>query len=146
MQNWRERIGYSSRANFYKTVTQFQFQPYLENINVFKYMQAFIKLRMSSHRLAVESDRWVSPARIPMHERKCTNCEVIEGEYHFVIECCRYTELREKYISRYYWRIPSMFKFVKLLNLTNMKLLRNLSIYIFHAFKCRTEQLYENRS
>ena len=39
-----------------------------------------------------------------------------------------------------------MFKFVELLNSTNMKLLRNLSIYIFHAFKCRTEQLYENRS
>ena len=39
-----------------------------------------------------------------------------------------------------------MFKFVELLNSTNMKVLRNLSIYIFHAFKCRTEQLYENRS
>ena len=146
MQNWRERIDDSSRANFYKTVTQFQFQPYLENINVFKYMQAFSKLRMSSHRLAVESGRWARPARIPIHERTCTNCEVLEDEYHFVIECNRYTELREKYIPRYYWRRPSMFKFVELLNSTNMKLLRNLSIYIFHAFKCCTEQLYENRS
>ena len=101
---------------------------------------------MSSHRLAVESGRWARPARISIHEQKCTNCKVLEDEYHFVIEYNRYTELREKYIPRYYWRRPSMFKFVELLNSTNMKLLRNLSIYIFHEFKCHTEQLYENRS
>ena len=39
-----------------------------------------------------------------------------------------------------------MFNFVELLNSTAMKLLRNLSKYIFSAIKCRTEQLYENRS
>ena len=35
MQNWRERIDDSSRANFYKTLTQFQFQPYLEKYQRF---------------------------------------------------------------------------------------------------------------
>ena len=146
MQNWHERIDGSSRANFYKTVTHFQLQPYLENINVFKYMQAFSKLRMSSHRLAIESGRWVRPTRIPVDDRKCTLCEVLEDEYHFVIECNRYVELRKKYIPKYYWQRPSMIKFVELLNTTNKKLLRNLSIYIFLAFKYHSEQMYVNRT
>ena len=59
MQNWHDRLNNSSRANFYKSAAQFQFQTYLEQINVFKYMQALSKLRMSSHRLAIESGRWL---------------------------------------------------------------------------------------
>ena len=108
-------------------------------------MQAFSKLRMSSHRLAFESGRWVRPTRIPIDERKCSLCQVLEDEYHFVLECNVYAELRYKYIPKHYWKRQSMYKFVKLLNTTYMKILRNLSIYMFHAFQCRTEQLYVNR-
>ena len=39
MQNWRETLEESSRANFFKNVTQFKLQPYLENINVYKYIK-----------------------------------------------------------------------------------------------------------
>ena len=38
-----------------------------------------------------------------------------------------------------------MFKLIELMNTSNMKILRNLSIFIYHAFKCRAEQLYGNR-
>ena len=37
-----------------------------------------------------------------------------------------------------------MFKFVELVNTTNIKLKQNLSVYIYHAFKCRTDLLYGN--
>ena len=46
---------------FYKTMTQFQFQTNLDQVNVFKYMQAFSKFRVSSHRLAIESGSWARP-------------------------------------------------------------------------------------
>lgn len=144
MQNWQDRINNSSRANFYKTVMQFQFQPYLEKINVYKYIQTLSKLRVSSHRLAIESGRWVRPTRIPVDERKCVNCNILEDEFHFVIECNMYTDLRIKYIPKYYWERPSMYKFVELVNTTNIKLLRNLSVYVCQAFKCRTDLLYGN--
>ena len=145
VQNWHERLEGSSRANFYKSISHFQFQPYLENINVCKYMKSVSKLRMSSHRLAIESGRWARPVRIPIEERKCVYCDLLEDEFHFVLECKCYTELRNKYIPRYFFRRPSMFKFVELLNTTNTKTLRNLSTYIFLAFEYRTEQLYANR-
>ena len=107
-------------------------------------MKSVCKLRMSSHRLAIESGRWARPVRIPIEERKCVCCDLLE-EFHFVLECKCYTELRNKYIPRYFFRRPSMFKFVELLNTTNTKILRNLSTYIFLAFEYRTEQLYANR-
>ena len=144
MQNWHDRINNSSRANFYKTIMQFRFQPHLENINVYKYIQALSKLRVSSHRLAIESGTWARPTRIPIGERKCVNCNILEDEFHFVIECIMYTDLRIKYIPKYYWERPSMNKFVALVNTTSIKLLRNFSVYVCQAFKCRTDLLYGN--
>ena len=61
----------SSRAMFYRSFATFQFQPYLDKVNVSKYLQAYRKLRMSLHRLEDESGRWVRQNRVPIHERKC---------------------------------------------------------------------------
>ena len=101
MQNLSERLEGSSRE-----ISQFQFQPYLENINVYIYMNAVCKLHMSSHRLATESGRWARSARIPIEERKCVYCDLLEDKFHFVLECKCYTELRNKYIPRYFFRRP----------------------------------------
>ena len=132
MQNWHDKRNNSSTANFYKTVMQIQFQPYLEKIYVCKYIQALSKLRMSSHRLAIESGRWARPTRIAIDERKRVNCNILEDEFHFVIESDMYTVFRIRYIPKYCWKRPSMYKFVELLNTTNtIKLLRNFSIYIY---------------
>ena len=74
IQNWHERLSNLTRANFYKTFASFQFQPYLSKLNVFKYIQATSRLRVSSQRLAIESGRWARPNRIPVDERKCNEC------------------------------------------------------------------------
>ena len=92
IQNWHSRIENSSRALCYRSFATFQSQPYLDNVNVSKYLTAFSKLRLSSHRLEVEAGRWVRPIRIPFEERKCIFCNVIEDEFHFVLECSNYTE------------------------------------------------------
>ena len=144
IQNWQSRLAESSRAIFYRSFATFQFQPYLDRINVSKYLQAYSKLRMSSHRLEVESGRWVRPNRVPIHERKCSFCNILEDEYHFVLQCSAYSELRKKYISKYFWNRPNMFKFVELINSSNNSCIRKLCIFIYHAFKLRTELLYSN--
>lgn len=145
IQNWHSRIEESSRAVFYRSFGTFDFQSYLDKINVNKYIHAFCKLRMSSHRLAIESGRWVRPNRIPIDDRKCSLCQVLEDEYHFVIECPLYEELRRKYISKYFWKRPSMYKFVELINSQNASCLRKLCIFIYQAFKLRTDILYRNQ-
>ena len=59
---------------------------------------------------------------------------MLEDEYHFVIECKLYSDLRIKYIPKYNWKRPSMNKFVELLNSNNVNHLRKLGIFTYHAF------------
>ena len=96
-----------------------------------KISHALSKLRVSSHRLQIEAGRWVRPRRIPVNERKCTICQVVEDEFHFIIEC-----------PNYYYRRPSMLKLVELINTHNSRLLKKLGSFIYHAFKNRNEHLY----
>ncbi|MCG8048238.1 MAG: reverse transcriptase family protein [Candidatus Thiodiazotropha endolucinida] len=142
IQSWHSRINDSSRALFYRSIATFQFQPYLEKINISKFSTALSRLRVSSHRLSVESGRWVRPNSIPLSERKCILCNTLEDEYHFVLECPAYDDLRKVYIPKYYRNNPSMFKFIDLINSTSEGRIRKLSVYIFYAFKLRAEMLY----
>ena len=144
LQGWQERLNNSALANFYSAISKFQSQPYLDNFNIFKFSQAQNKLRMSSHRLEIEASRWARTIRIPIYERKCSTCGKLEDEYHFVIECVLYLDLKKRYISPYFWKRPSMYKFVDLINSTNVNCMRKLSAYIYHAFKYRTDVLYRN--
>ena len=97
---------------------------------------------MSSHRLQIEADRWARSNSIPLNERNCSFCQVIEDEFHFVLECQLYSDLRKEYISNYYWRRPSMVKFLELLNFDNQTRIRKLGAFIHQAFKLRTDLLY----
>lgn len=142
IQNWTNRLENSSRALFYRSIASFQFQPYLDHINIQKVSQSLSKLRMSSHRLEIEAGRWARPTSLPIDQRKCFMCQVVEDEYHFVIECHLYSDLRQKYISKYYWQRPSMFKFIELIKSSNRGCLRKLGTFIKQAFKVRTDFLY----
>jgi len=119
VQNWNERLHTSTRANFYKHISVFQFQPYLNICNVNKFRVNLSKLRMSSHRLNIETGRWARPTPIPLDQRKCTVCNKLEDEFHFILECTIYTELRSKYIPLYYRQRPNMYKFIELITSNN---------------------------
>jgi hypothetical protein len=143
IQNWNARLNQSSRALFYNTIASFRFQPYLECFNIHKFCQSFTRLRVSSHRLHIEAGRWTKPTRTPISDRKCITCNKVEDEYHFIIECVMYIDIRKKYIARKYWIRPSMYKFVDLMNSENKNILKNLGIYINKAFIIRNTLLYD---
>ena len=62
---------------------------------------------MSSHRLFIETGRWRKPVSVPVHDINCIACNTLEDEYHFVLECTHYSDLRKQLIPRYYKR-PNM--------------------------------------
>jgi hypothetical protein len=142
IQNWHSRLNDSSRALFYRNIASFQSQPYLECFSMNKFCQALSRLRVSSHRLQIESGRWARPVRIEINERKCNLCGLLEDEFHFVIECYLYNDLRKKYIPRYYWNRPNMFKFLELIKSDNKTVIRNLGIYVYNAFAIRNNVMY----
>ena len=137
-QDWNASLQESSRALFYRTISSFNFQNYLNVLNVEKYRKAMSRLRMSSHRLEIETGRWRKPISTPIEQRKCKFCNVLEDEFHFIIECTLYADLRRQYINRNYWVHPNYIKFVELINTANVVDIKKLASYIYYAFEKRT--------
>jgi hypothetical protein len=140
-QTWTEQLQASSRALFYREIALFEYSPYLDIVTVTKFRKSFTRLRLSSHRLQIETGRWNKPLSIPINERKCKFCNTLEDEYHFVIECPVYLDLRKQYIKSYYWTRPNFAKFKELINSNNTTMVRKLATFVFKAFEKRDQIL-----
>ena len=66
--------------------------------------------------------------------RLCSECHVLEDEYHVICVCSRYTDLRNKFIKQYYVEKPSMFKFIQLINSENVTEMQKLASFIKSLF------------
>ncbi len=77
--------------------------------------------------------------RIERHERVCQLCITndLEDEYHLVIKCPVYENIRRSYIKRYYLNNPSVYTFVLLLQSTKKKELVNLCKFLSESFAIR---------
>ena len=84
--------------------------------------------------LAIETGRWHKPQSIALKDRLCALCNVLDDEFHFVLECRHHTGLRRKYIPRYYWEHSSMHKFVKLMSTNEQHVINKLATYTRLAF------------
>ena len=58
-------------------------------------------------------------------------CQKIEDEFHFVLECVRYNELRRTLIPNFYFRRPNKFKLIDRFTTDIKKMQRNLSVFVF---------------
>lgn len=136
VQNFQSRLIESSRALFYRNIFGFDFQFYLKCVNIEKYRIALSKLRLSSHRLSIETGRW---NRTDIDNRICPSCNILEDEFHFLFECNMYTDIRQRYLPRYYCRHPSMYKTIALFMSKNVNVVKNLAVFVFRAFEIRKE-------
>ena len=76
----------------------------------------------------------------PLENRKCSVCLRLEDEYHFVLECQMYVELKKTYISPYFWKKTNMFK------LLNYLIQRTVIIYVNCVFIFFMHSNYEQTS
>ena len=100
------------------------------------------RLRLAAHRLSIETGRWAKPNPIPVNERRCIVCNVLEDEYHFFLECSLYNDLRNAFILQYYRRRPNMQKFIDLLTCENEDIIKNLCMFVYKASITRSNNLY----
>ena len=72
-------------------------------------------------------------------DRKCIRCNLndIEDEFHFILICPDYINLRNAYIPKHYYNRPSVLKFIELVQTKNTPMLIELSIYCIKAFVLR---------
>ena len=141
VQIWNTRLYESPRARFYRCIiSDHKFHFFVDNIPIAKHRNAFIRLIVSSHRLRVETGRWQRPV-IPYEQRLCENCGRLDDEYHLLLECQKYHELRLRYIPPYYRIRPSMLKCTQLVNSHQKKTLQNMSKFVFECFQLNSQSL-----
>ena len=89
--------------------TNFELEAYLCNIQNTAHRTALTRLRVGSHRLAIELGRYHKPKPLPIKERLCDLCNVVEDEYHFLCICPKYIaqrqEMEKKVVAIYIPRI-----------------------------------------
>ena len=140
-QDWYGKIEITDKLYTYATFKSLlEVEKYLNCINVNKYKVALSRFRCSNHVLNIECGRWKNVER---NERLCELCSRIniydiEDEYHFLLCCHSYNDLRNKYIPS---TVCTKEGFINLMSTKDENILFNLSAFIYHAMQ-RRESLY----
>jgi hypothetical protein len=122
----------SSRGGYYQYIANHFGQQY--------HLSKSIRFRLSFHNLNIESGRYQNEFR---SNRICTLCNLrdVEDEFHFILKCSKYQEMRNLYIKKYYFGQSSAFKWIQLLSVQNLRESRNLGKFLFLAEKIRKDNL-----
>ena len=140
LQNWHSDVSHSSKLSLYVNYKlTFEHKIYLECVTIRKFRNALSKLRTSSHDLEIERGRYLN---IEKKQRQCKLCNNdIETEFHFVLKCPILLHIREKYIPPKFYKYPSINKFNILMSSKKECIIKNLAIFLYYAFKERTNLL-----
>ena len=105
----------------------------------FKYRNALAKFRCSSHSLMVEKGRHMNLDRPYRNCPLCVqrNAYVLEDEYHFLMVCPQYEDLRYKFFPENMITNVSLNKFYQFLTSKKKLIITSLAKYLFYAFKKR---------
>lgn len=136
LQGWYNTKANSPVLNLYNHIKDnFEYESFLDKLP-YDLRNYFIRLRVSSHSLRIQSGRY---NRIPRNERICVFCNTndIDDEFHFLFKCPCFNDLRTTFIPRYFLFRQSMFKFLQLLQSQNKTILIKVCKYIKLAFARR---------
>ena len=106
IQDWFVRINKpegKKASNKLRTYTllkeNFQLKYFLTAVATIKYTIALTRIRVSCHRLAIETGRYQKPTSLPINQRLCTLCNQVEDEIHLVCICKRNAHLRMEFLA-----------------------------------------------
>ena len=96
VQQWYRRIHMNSKLMVYTCFKSYEHESYLHCTNIRKFRRVLAQFRVSAHGLEIEKGRYSGTART---ERICKLGKLsIEDEYHFVLICDIFKDLRVKYL------------------------------------------------
>ena len=126
LQKWHERVSFSA-----KLVSYIDLRPHIIMNYIYIILQTYRRVisqfRISAHDLEIERGRY---SGIDRNDRICKLCgRTVENEFHFVLICIIYKDLRQKYIPIEFRRSPSIYKLNKLMNVSDESKIFNLALY-----------------
>ena len=136
-QKLNEHINESERFDFYNTFCErnFVIPVYLKlDINQqYKYIMS--KFRFGISKINTHHLRYKNVNQRAFYCPYCKNVD--ENEFHFVLVCPLFDDLRKQYLPEKYFRTPNHFRLTLLLNNRSESIVENLCKFIYHAFKIR---------
>jgi hypothetical protein len=127
VQNWQTSLSDSSKTLHYRIFkTKFEFEEYFNILNIGDAIR-LCRFRTTNHYLPIETGRW-------RENRYCNlcNCQNLDDEYHYVLECSSLNDKRKQLLPKYYMKRHNVVKFCELLSTKKQSLLRKLCIFIKH--------------
>lgn len=141
IQQWFGEVGTLNKLESYRLFKDsFTCEKYLSCVVNTKYRVALTRFRCSAHKLLIEEGRYRNIIR---EERICRLCNMnlVESEYHFLLVCPLYRELRRTCLPQYYCSWPTIQKFSQLLKTKQTTLLNQIGKYIYEASLLRENVL-----
>ena len=142
VNDWHDKLNSRPGLRFYKLFKhEFRCEPYLQNIKNKNCRKMFTRLRTNSHHLEIERGRYSNKNEI---DRCCFECDVIENEFHFVMICPLYSDLRVDLFNEIIVLFPficqySVYEqFIFLMGFDDPKLHNIVSKFISNAFNVRS--------
>ena len=138
-QQWRANILESPKLQTYKEFkTLLNPERYLTIINNFYIRRSLAKLRCSDHSLTIEKGRHL---KIERSLRLCPCCTLscVEDEFHFLMICPAFKDLRTLYLPNFQTTYPSWGKFLTILTSENVDVIKSLSSYVYQGLKRRNK-------
>ena len=131
LQKWQQAVEVENEKCFY--YKEFNYTPSLKNYFSVLPKSLWVplcKFRTTNHRLPIEFNSWNNFFK-PKSDRLCNICDSndIGDEYHYIMICPAFKELREIYIPKFYRIRPSVFKFTGLMKTNRKKLLFKLAMF-----------------
>ena len=132
-QIWLAYVLNNSTCLNYRVMTERKFlQDYLVKLPS-QYMYAMCKFKCANHIMPIVSGRHNG---ITVDDRKCNLCDLndhfnrIGDEFHYLFNCPFFREDRAKYLKRYYYTSPNMYKMTQLFNYVSKQEMLKLAKFI----------------
>ena len=142
---WRCKIIESTKALTYNKLKQnVSTENYLFVVKNIRHKTALSRLRLSNHKLCIETGRHLRP-KLERSKRKCFICKnKIEDEIHFVVNCPLYSSERNilfhtiRYTSKHFDRLNTdEQKFIFIMTNEDTNVMKQLAKYTYNAMQIR---------
>ena len=130
IQDWYSIVDNSPKCINYRLFkTEFKTESYFTELHS-KFYIPIARFRTTNHRLQIERGRWENI------ERSQTICHLCDrnnlgDEFHYLFWCDFFHETRKLYLPKYYQRHPNTLNFRKRMSQKNVKILQQLSRFIY---------------
>ena len=138
LKEWQNIFMDSSKSDTYRLFkSRPKLETYLKYVNDIRYIKTLSKFRLSDHKLMIEEGRKRRPI-INRCDRLCPNCNKVEDEIHFLIDCSKYNNERKIMYNKIEAFLPnfseipdSKSKFILLMTQGNLEVSKILATYIY---------------